>query len=119
MNKIIFIVDDDPTLLESIQILLEDEGYAVVKNIDGLSLAENMKTTRPDLILLDLRLPGESGEAIAVRLKKDTQTKNIPIIMVSANHNAESIAKNAGTEDFIPKPFEIDMLLSKVKLYIH
>lgn len=116
MNKTIYIIDDDQILLESMQILLQDEGYNVITSIDSITLNENMKKQLPDLILLDLRLPGEDGETIAKRLKKNSKTSAIPIIMVSANHNAEKIASQAKI-DFLSKPFDIDVLLSRIRAY--
>lgn len=115
-RKKIMIVDDEADILEAVQIMLEDAGYEV-------STAMNRRTVRdvekelPDLLLLDIGMPGIDGTTICRKLKNQDETKHTPIIMCSANKDAEKLSRECGADDFITKPFEMDMLLAKVKKY--
>ena len=115
MNKKVLIIDDDPTILEAIKLTLELEDYKTQTVSDCEKAIEISKTYIPDVILLDLLLSGNNGCSIAKELKEETETKNIPIIMISAHPNAKNMAKLAGADDFIAKPFDIDDLLNIVK----
>ncbi len=113
-NKKILIADDDPGILEVIQLMLEDDGYEVVI-INDYKNTEQIQAHNPDLILLDIWMSGVDGTSICRELKSKDETKNIPIIMVSANKDTEALSLECGAEDFISKPFDIDFLLNKVE----
>jgi DNA-binding response OmpR family regulator len=117
MSKKILVADDDPGILEAIQLVLEDEGYEVVTTVDGETIYQ-MEKEYPDLLLLDIWMSGQDGSDICKFLKSRETTKDIPIIMISANKDTEEIAKKAGADDFITKPFEIEELINKVAKYI-
>lgn len=119
MKKRVLVVDDDPTILESIQYLLEDEGYQVVTSTDGKLLHKKLLEKKPDLILLDYWLPLQNGGELAKVLKGKKETQYIPIVMISASHDIKKIAKEVGAEDFLAKPYDIDELLILVKKYTH
>jgi DNA-binding response OmpR family regulator len=116
-KKRILLCDDDDGILEVTQIVLEEQGYEVIawSQCDDI---EAIAAQHPDLILLDLWIPELGGEEIARRLKADSRTKAIPIIIVSANKDTEKVAKQSGAEDFICKPFDIDYLETKVASYL-
>jgi DNA-binding response OmpR family regulator len=116
--KKILVVDDDRDILEVIQIILEDQGYDVHITPDGNIVERKIKEFSPDLILLDIWLAGIDGQDIAARLKKQNETKEIPIVMISAVNKSDQIAQNAGVEDFLSKPFDMDDLISIVAKYI-
>lgn len=115
MNKKVLIIDDDPTILEAIKLTLELEDYETQIVSDSEKIMETTKTYMPAVILLDILLSGNDGCSIAKKLKEETETKNIPIIMISAHPSAKVMAKLAGADDFIAKPFDIDDLLNIVK----
>lgn len=117
MNKKILVADDDPSILEALQMLLEDEGYNVETSNNGASLIK-AREEYPDLILLDIWMSGMDGRDICRQLKNNDITKNIPVILVSANKDTEQIAKDAGADGFIAKPFEMEDLLAKVKEHV-
>jgi CheY-like chemotaxis protein len=117
-QKKVIVVDDDPDILEALQAMLEDAGYLVLTTEKGEYLEQLHNGRLPDLILLDMLLSGKDGRDIARFLRGQEETKNIPIVMMSAHPSAEAAARAAGATDFIAKPFEMDALLKKVAQYI-
>ena len=117
-KKKLLIVDDEEDILEFLKVILEDEGYLVVTTDKDDYLERLQDDTLPDLILLDLLLSGKDGRDIVKYLKMNERTKLIPVIMFSAHPSAREITKQAGADDFVAKPFEIDLLLKKVAQYL-
>jgi DNA-binding response OmpR family regulator len=115
-KKKILVTDDDPAILEVITLILEDAGYEV-KTTDNGKTEKCAREFSPDLILLDIWMAGVDGRDICKSLKAQKKTTRIPIIMISANKDAEKIALVAGANGFIAKPFEMKHLLSMVKKY--
>ncbi len=111
--KQVLIVDDDEAVLESMKLILEDEGYCVETAVDGSHMYKSITNSLPQLIILDYRLPEKSGTLLAKELKKNDGTKHIPIVMVSS-HDVAPLAKEAGASDFFEKPFDIETLLDVV-----
>jgi DNA-binding response OmpR family regulator len=118
MRKRILIVDDDIAILESLKLLLEDAGYLVEACCDGGFISKKFNGSKPDLILLDYLLPGENGADIAKRLKDKDETKNIPVIIISASYNIKDQIFNSGADDFIPKPYDINHLLGTLEKHL-
>jgi CheY-like chemotaxis protein len=116
-KKRILIADDDPAILEVISLMLEDEGYEITTSVNGETV-EKVRGILPDLILLDIWMSGMDGRDICKHLRTKKKTKNIPIVMISANKDAEAIALDAGATDFLAKPFEMNKLLAMVEKYI-
>jgi CheY-like chemotaxis protein len=114
-KKKVYIADDDPDILEVLTIILEDKGYHVTTSPDGKSL--NKLKDVPDLVLLDVRMSGSDGSEICRVLKSKDETKNIPVVLISANRNLTEIAKDCGADDFISKPFDIKEIISVAKKY--
>ena len=110
------IAEDDPSILNAMQIILEDAGYDVDTTLNGLTL-KDMEFEIPDLFLLDIHMSGIDGEDICRHLKKQKVTKHIPIIMVSANRDTKKIASECGANDFLEKPFQMLDLLEIVARY--
>lgn len=115
-KKKVLVADDDPSILEALQLMLEDAGYEVQTSSDGKTVQE-VKENLPDVILLDLWMSGMDGRDICKVLKKKERTRHIPIIIFSANRDTERIAWEAGADDFITKPFEMDTLLNMIAKY--
>ncbi len=118
MNIKILIIDDDPAILEAIKYILEDNGYEVAVCANGASTEDSIIKNKPALIIMDYWLSDIDGDVIIKKLKTDDKTKNIPIIFLSASNDAANIAKLAGADDFLAKPFEISDLLDKVRKYV-
>ncbi len=117
-QKKILVVDDEPDILEFLQVIMEEEGYTVATTTKGEYVEKLLDGGLPDLILLDVLLSGKDGREIVKRLKQQEETHHIPVIMFSAHPSAEETARVAGADDFVAKPFEIDILLNKVARYL-
>jgi CheY-like chemotaxis protein len=117
-KKKLLVVDDEQDILEFLKVIFEDEGYIVVTTDKDDYLEGLNNDTLPDLILLDLLLSGQDGREIVKHLKMQEHTKHIPIIMFSAHPGAQEITRQAGADDFVAKPFEIDLLLNKIEQYL-
>ena len=113
-QKKLLVVDDEPDILEFLQVILEEEGYTVAVTGKGEYLEKLNNGVLPDLILLDMWLSGKDGREIVKYLKSQEKTRHIPIIMFSAHPRAEEAALKAGANDFMAKPFDIDVLLNKI-----
>jgi DNA-binding response OmpR family regulator len=113
----IMIADDDEAILDALSIMLQDAGYEVITIENGQNVLQ-IKENLPDLLLLDIWMSGIDGGTICKQLKKQKNTKHIPVIMLSANRDIEKIARECGAVDFITKPFEMDHLLQKITEYI-
>ena len=111
------VVDDNPGILDAIGIMLEFEGYQVQGELNGDMLL-TMENEFPDLLLLDIWMSGTDGRDICKHLKQKQNTRNIPIVLVSASKDIEHSAMEAGADDFLAKPFEMDDLLEKIKKYV-
>lgn len=117
-HKKILVVDDEPDILEFLETILQEEGYTVVTTDKGECLEKLHDGSLPDLILLDVLLSGNDGREIVKHLKRQEETKHIPVIMFSAHPSAEQTAVKAGAEDFVAKPFDINFLLRKIEQYL-
>jgi DNA-binding response OmpR family regulator len=119
MNKgKILIIDDDAAILEAVQVFLESEGYSVNTSPDGsVVLGDNIKY-HPDLILLDLLLSGKDGRKVVQQLRYQPETKDTPVIIMSAHTVRAEEALMAGAQEFLPKPFDISNLLVLIEKYL-
>jgi len=119
MPKRILIVDDEPEILDFVAMRLESFGYAVMKASDGKEAMELLEKEIPDLILLDVMMPGKDGYEVCNEIKTDERTSRIPIILFTAKpqqkERLKSNYKFIAADDYILKPFEAEDLLVKIK----
>ena len=118
MTKIhILAVDDEEDILELIRYNLEKDGYRVTTAISGEEALEAAKSQQPDLILLDLMLPGVDGFEVCKILKNDSETSRIPIVMLTAKGEESDIVAGLelGAEDYITKPFSPRILIARIR----
>lgn len=113
----IVIVEDEPDIREVIEYNLSREGYKVTSSGDGQSGLETVRKEAPDLVVLDLMLPGVDGIEICRRLKADPLTRGIPIIMVTAKGEESDVVLGlgVGADDYVSKPFSPKALMARVK----
>jgi len=117
-KKKIMLVDDEHNILELVSELLMNEGYAVIATSSGREALEKLKTTKPDLILLDMMMPNMSGRQVCEQIRKNPKTKNLKVAFLTVAKFSE-----AGKEklnqlkvlDYITKPFDNADLLERIK----
>ena len=117
--KKILVVDDDPDILTVLKLRLKKAGYEVMVAANGEEALDLIKKETPELVLLDLLLPGIQGEEVCKQIKQDDKLKKIPVILFTASvSDIESRVKKIGADDFIEKPFEAENLLAKIKKFV-
>ena len=118
IQKRVMIADDDPGILDAVVAMLEFGGYQVSSTPNGATLLD-IKDDFPDLLLLDIWMPGTDGRDVCKQLKAQQSSRKMPIIMISASTELERSAKEAGADDFLEKPFDMDELLQKIDYYLN
>jgi two-component system phosphate regulon response regulator PhoB len=115
-GKAILIVEDESDLADVLSYHLEREGYKCRRVHDGETALAEVRRARPDLIVLDRMLPKLSGDEVAVRLRRDPHTADIPIIMLTAKaEDADELVGFAlGADDYVRKPFSVRLLLARI-----
>ncbi|PWG81247.1 response regulator [Pararcticibacter amylolyticus] len=119
MRAKIMICDDDEGILDLLELVLRDEGYETIPEINSLNVAQIVDREHPDLLLLDLWMPVLSGDQVLRTLRDNPATRELPVIVISASNDGRSIAMNAGATDFVSKPFDLDKLVNQVKNLIN
>ena len=117
MNNKILIVEDEKDIRDLIIYSLEGKGYQTISTDDGEKAIKMLKENKPDLVILDWMLPSVSGLEICRSIRRDINTKNIPIIMLTAKITEEDkvLGLDSGADDYITKPFSTAELSSRVK----
>ena len=118
-QKKLLIIEDDPDILDILKLIFQSEGYIVYTSLTGEE-TQHVVDMAPDLILLDLRLSafGKEGAEICQRLKSEQLTRQIPVILLSAETDISIVCSVCGANDYMRKPFDVDRLTSKVKTMI-
>lgn len=113
----ILLVEDDPTISESLKALLMAKGYVVVTAGDGSQAIIDARKEKPELMLLDVILPKMGGLDVCQILKKDPETKEIKIVMITALGRMGDVesAFASGADDYLIKPFESQRLFKKIE----
>lgn len=115
--KKIMIVDDDLSIVDAIKSILELYNYEVTTCSNGSTLVQ-IHECQPDLLLLDIWMPGIDGKTLCKSIKEDPLIKGLPIVIISASKNVKKDASDAGANDYLEKPFEMDTLLAMVSKYV-
>ena len=110
----ILVVDDDQAIAEMVGIVLRGRGFEVATSPDGASALEAFPRLRPDLVLLDLMLPGMDGIEVCRRIRRES---GVPIIMLTARTDTADVVEGleAGADDYLTKPFEPEELVARIK----
>ncbi len=120
MAQKILVVDDEESLAEFVCRALKQQGYMTFCAFDGDSALSLIYEELPDLVILDLMLPLMDGWEICRRVKSDSQTKHIPILMLTARSSPEDVVQglDLGADDYMRKPFPLDELLARVRVLL-
>ena len=117
-KKNIMIVDDEESLLELLGAILDGEGYEVTKANSGEECIEKLKTEKPDLVLLDMMMPGMSGREVCENIRKNPATKNLKVAFITVakfSDSGKETLKKMNVLDYITKPFDNADLIKRVK----
>lgn len=112
VNKIM-VCDDDSSIVDMVEMVLEFSGLEVCSETDSFKMFNRVVEEKPDLLIIDIWMPGLSGDQIIKRLRNEEATKNLPIIALSASRDGKEISLGAGATEFISKPFDIDALVNR------
>ena len=115
--SLIYILEDDKNIQEIESYAIKGNGYDVRAFDDAEAFDRGMKEMKPDLLLLDVMLPGEDGLSVLKRLRSDNDTKELPVILVTAKDSEIDTVKglDLGADDYITKPFGVMELMSRIK----
>lgn len=116
-TKRILIVDDESSLRTLVRVNLEVDGLEVQEAVDGIEAMNILKESKPDLILLDIMMPGKDGIEVLEELAADTSLKGIPVILLTAKGEQEDLERGAalGARGHITKPFDPEQMVRTVK----
>lgn len=113
--RTVLLLEDNPSVRELIKVLLETEGYAIIEasdGQDGLTKAEELK---PDLMILDLMMPGIDGEKVLRTMRRHSKLSKVPVLVVSGKYESLDALRNLiGHENIFPKPFEPSRMLDRI-----
>ena len=117
MNGRIFIIEDEPSIIQLVQHNLEKNGFIVSSSLNGNDGLKELKKFQPDLLLLDWMLPDLSGVEICKSIRKDNIFKSLPVIMLTAKGEEEDKIKglDSGVDDYLTKPFSFNELMARMK----
>jgi DNA-binding response OmpR family regulator len=120
MERTVLIIEDEKLIIVSTQMVLEAAGFRVESATNGEDGIAKARSLKPDLILLDIMMPGIDGWETLTRLKRDQDTTGIPVIIFTAREHARGHQKSAemGAADYFRKPFEPDELIELVEKHV-
>ena len=117
MPKLILIADDEPNIVRTLQMGLQAKGYEVAAAMDGRQALQQLDVARPDLIILDVAMPYADGFEVLEVIRTSPDTRDIPVIMVTARTEAGDIAQGwlSGADCYLTKPVQIDELCAFIE----
>ena len=116
ISKKVLIIEDDPSFLRAVSHIVEKEGYNVTNASNGMTGLRMAKEENPDLLILDVMLPGIDGFEICNQLRHEPQTAKLPIIMLSAKgqETDKTTGLKVGADEYLTKPVDREVLLEKI-----
>jgi len=117
MSKRVMLIEDEPNIIEAISFILSREGLSVETHSDGTTANDKLRASTPDLLILDVMLPGKSGYDILRELREEAGTAELPVLMLTARGQTRDreIALEAGVSRFMTKPFSNADMLAAVR----
>ncbi len=119
INALVMVVDDQEANVRTVGALLTRAGFDVAPCFSGVEAVDRIAVSRPDLVLLDMRMPVMDGFQVLEKLRADEATRNLPVIFLTADHERESLVRafGAGAVDYVTKPFVPEELLARVRTH--
>ena len=120
MKKTVLIADDEADIVETLQFMLESDGFDVLTAYDGEEALNIARKAIPDIILLDVMMPKINGYKVSRLLKFDKKFQDIPILMITARSQEEDklIGEETGADEYITKPFEISNVIELINKHL-
>ncbi|QPM89099.1 response regulator transcription factor [Pseudooceanicola algae] len=120
MGKSVLVIEDEPNIIEAISFILSRDGWHVASHSNGVDAVAAIHARRPDLVILDVMLPGRSGYDILRDLRADQQTDSLPVLMLTARGQTSdrALAEEVGASRFMTKPFSNSEVLAAVNAMI-
>ena len=117
MNRRVVLIEDEPNIIEAIRFLLTRDGWQVETHSDGVDALDVIRAAEPDLVILDLMLPGRSGMDILRDLREEEALKELPVLMLTARGQMRDreMAEKAGVSRFMTKPFSNAEVMDAVR----
>lgn len=117
MSKQVLLIEDEPNIIEAISFILSRDGWSVKTHSNGADAVEMVRERRPDVLILDVMLPGKSGYDILRELRDDPDINGLPVLMLTARGQTKDreIAERAGCDAFMTKPFSNADVLETVR----
>lgn len=117
MGRSVLLIEDEPNIVEAISFLLERDGWTVRLHNAGDGAVEAVSKTAPDVVILDVMLPGRSGFDILRDLRTDASTRDLPVLMLTARGQTKDreLAQDYGVSQFMTKPFSNEVMLKTVR----
>jgi DNA-binding response OmpR family regulator len=110
----VLVIDDDPTIRQVVALVLGDEGHEVIEASDGTNAFRQIALRAPDVILLDMKMPGMDGWEFS-RLYRQRHGSPAPIIVFTAARDAARRSQDVGADGYLSKPFDIDVLVERIE----
>ncbi|WP_316850509.1 response regulator [Pedobacter agri] len=118
MTRKLLICDDDIDIVEMLEVVLDDSHLEVITETDSKKMLQLIAEVSPHLVLMDLWMPVISGDEILKNMRENKELSSIPVLIMSAAQDGKKVAMDAGADGYISKPFDVDILLRKVKEFI-
>lgn len=120
MKRTVLIADDEADIVETLQFMLESDGFEVLTAYDGEEALKIARRAIPDIILLDVMMPKINGYKVSRLLKFDKKFQDIPILMITARSQEEDklIGEETGADEYITKPFDIANVIDLINKYL-
>ena len=117
MSKRVMLIEDEPNIIEAISFILSREGLSVDTHSDGTTANDKLRASPPDLLILNVMLPGKSGYDILRELREEADTAELPVLMLTARGQSRDreMAERAGVSAFMTKPFSNAEMLEQVR----
>ena len=117
MSKRVMLIEDEPNIIEAISFILSREGLSVDTHSDGTTANDKLRASPPDLLILDVMLPGKSCYDILRELREEADTAELPVLMLTARGQSRDreMAERAGVSAFMTKPFSNAEMLEQVR----